>query len=435
MLTQVKTFQKQAEDWLLSPEAPSTNIFHVFVWRIARIAYALVRDIIEGSLTLRAMSLVYTTILSIVPLLALSFSLLKVFNFHDRFAPMLYQFFEPMGQKGLEIYHNVLQFVENMKVGVLGVLGLVMLLYTVMSLIQKVEEAFNSIWHAPGSRSLVRRFSNYLSAVFLGPILAVLAMSLTASTLSSSLVQEVMAIEPFGALFVSLQRFAPFAVIIFGFFLFYLFMPNAKVSPKSAFVGALVGGATWQLMSLAFGHFIVGSARYDAVYSGFAVGILLLIWLYINWLVLLLGSSIAFYHQHDNYITKYRGDEASPLLQDGLAIKIMQQVGRAYDQKEAPVLSADVERMHGVPGVMVRKVLHVLIENELLVPAGDKSEYLVPARSTDRILLGEILSAIHQDRHDLMSHLGLDSKAQALVSDLDTMISANFEDKKLRDLL
>ena len=128
MLTQVKTFQKQAEDWLLSPEAPSTNIFHVFVWRIARIAYALVRDIIEGSLTLRAMSLVYTTILSIVPLLALSFSLLKVFNFHDRFAPMLYQFFEPMGQKGLEIYHNVLQFVENMKVGVLGVLGLVMLL-------------------------------------------------------------------------------------------------------------------------------------------------------------------------------------------------------------------------------------------------------------------------------------------------------------------
>ena len=412
MLMALNTQKEKLESWLLSPISNNAPIYLRLLWQVCRIAYALLRDLAQGRITLRAMSLVYTTILSVVPLLALSFSLLKVFNFQDRVSPMLYQFFEPMGEKGLEIYNNVLQFVDNLKVGVLGVLGLAMLLYTVMSLIQKVEEAFNTIWHAPASRSIARRFSNYLSAVFLGPILAGLAVSLTAATLNLGLVKDLSEIEPFGSLILFASKSAPYAIIIFGFFLFYLLMPNAKVNTRSAFVGAVVGGVCWQMMSVAFAKFVVGSANYDAVYSGFAVGIVLLIWLYANWLILLLGSAISFYHQNGHYVTRLQSDEAAPELREAIALKVMQEVGERYDRDMDAITLLEVERLPAVPGVMTRKVITDLLDADLITLAGEKSEQLVPSRSTDKISIGEIYQAVRRDRHALIENMNLSKEIE-----------------------
>lgn len=435
MLEAIKTQSQSFLDWLLSPTPPDTLWAKRLAWRTLRILYALIRDLAQGVLTLRAMGLVYTTILSIVPLLALTFSLLKTFNFHDRFTPMLYQFFEPMGEKGLEIHDAVLQFVSNLKVGVLGVLGLIMLLYTVVSLIQKIEEAFNAIWHAPGPRSLPRRVSNYLTAVFLGPLLAVMAMSLTAATMNLDVVQGLRTIEPFGTLFLFVSKAAPFAIVIIGFFLFYLLMPNARVKASSAWVGAAVAGVSWQMMSIAFAHFIVGSAKYDAVYSGFAVGILLMIWVYLNWLVLLLGSSIAFYFQHGNYVHWDKREDASPELLEKIAVKAMAEVASASEKGGPAMNQADVEQMPGVPGLVIRKVLDRLLESGLLVVAGDKAEQLVPGRSTDKILLSEILRCIREDRQDLHQHLDLPEGLGEQLHSIRGEFYARLEQITLRDII
>lgn len=434
MLMAVKTHKEKLESWLLAPEQ-NTQVWPLRVlWRVLRIAYAIARDIMAGAVTLRAMSLVYTTILSVVPLLALSVTMLKAFNFQDRVGPMLYDFFEPMGEKGLEIHSNVMQFVDNMKVGVLGAVGLAMLLFTVMSLIQKIEEAFNTIWHAPTSRSMAQRFSNYLSAVFLGPIIAALAVSLTAATMSLSLVQDLAAIEPFGSLIYALSKAAPFAVTVFGFFLFYLLMPNAKVHIKSAMVGALVSGVSWQMMSVAFAKFVVGSTQYDAVYSGFAVGIVLLIWLYANWLILLLGSSIAFYHQNGHYVTRFRDEDMAPELREAIALKVMYEVADRYDNSDSAISSEDVERVAGVPGTMIRKVVSELIQAGLLCLAGDKSEHLVPARSTDMITLEQVYQAVRHDHRDLLERVPLSEQVQGHRQAVNESLQAQLSNVTIREL-
>src|SRR5690554_3525323 len=181
------------------------------------------------------MSLVYTTLLSIVPLLALSFSVLKALGVHQRMEPFLFQFFQPMGPEGVEMAERILGFVDNMKVGVLGSVGLGLLVYTVVSLVQKIERSFNMIWRVPEMRSMAQRFSNYLSVIMVGPLLMVSAIGISATIFSSEMVQQVMAIEPFGSLIVAVSRFTPFFLVVAAFTFVYIFIPNTRVKFRYAF--------------------------------------------------------------------------------------------------------------------------------------------------------------------------------------------------------
>ncbi|RKZ76850.1 MAG: hypothetical protein DRQ57_02255 [Gammaproteobacteria bacterium] len=115
--------------------------------RTLRTIHAVLRDLTHGQLSLQAMSLVYTTLLSLVPLLAVSFSMLKGLGVHNQIEPLMLNFLAPLGEKGVEITARVIGFVENVNVGVLGSLGIVFLLYTVISLIYKIETVFNFTWH------------------------------------------------------------------------------------------------------------------------------------------------------------------------------------------------------------------------------------------------------------------------------------------------
>src|SRR5690554_298710 len=187
-----------AENWILANPNPPRKWPWTWLHKTGRSLYALIRDVLSGQLTLHAMSLVYTTLLSIVPLLALSFSVLKALGVHQRMEPFLFQFFQPMGPQGVEVAERILEFVDNMKVGVLGSVGLALLVYIVISLVQKIERSFNMIWRVPEMRSMAQRFSNYLSVIMVGPLLMVSAIGVTAAIFSSEIAQTLIAIEPFG---------------------------------------------------------------------------------------------------------------------------------------------------------------------------------------------------------------------------------------------
>jgi membrane protein len=265
---------------------------HARRWVIVtvRLLVVLTRQLVRGQLNLRAMSLVYTTLLSIVPLLAVSFSVLKGFGVHNQIEPLLLNFLQPLGPRGKELSDNIIGFVENVRVGVLGSLGLVFLLYTVVSLIQKVESSFNYVWHVERLRGLAQRFSSYMSVILIGPVLVFTALGVTATAMNNTLVQQLMSVQPFGDLIVSFSRLVPYLLVIAAFIFFYLFIPNTRVKLLPAFVGGVFAGVLWQSSGWAFAAFIASSSNYAAIYSGFAIVILLLIWLYLNWLILLLGA-------------------------------------------------------------------------------------------------------------------------------------------------
>lgn len=433
MIQKISDYKVHFEDWLHRQPDNSFSLPLKALHRLLRVLFAVIRDLIRGDISLHAMSLVYTTILSIVPMLALSFSVLKAFNVQDRFTPMLYGFFEPMGEKGLEIHNSVLSFVENIKVGVLGMLGFLLLFYTVISLVQKIERAFNIIWYAPTLRSVGQRFTNYLSVVLVGPVVVVGAIGVTASTLNSGVVQSLAAIEPFGTIIIWFTKLMPFLMIIAAFTFFYVLMPNTKVNLRSALVGGVVSGVSWQATSLLFASFVVGSAKYDAIYSGFAVGIILLIWLYVNWLILLLGSSIAFYHQNDNHITRSPSVDLSPELNEGLALDIMVKVAEEYESQNAPVLLKEIEGSYSVPAVLTRRVVERLLEEGLLLIAGDKSDRLAPGHSTDLITVSDILKSIRKDAYSLLDLDDLDPRVNELVAGVTEIHTQNTT--TLRDLI
>ena len=212
-----------------------------FVW-LGRLIYALARDLTQGYLTLQAMSLVYTTLLSLVPLLAVSFSVLKGFGVHNQIEPVLLSALAPLGERGTEITRQIIGFVDNMQVGVLGSVGLALLIYTVIVLIQKIEEAFNYTWRVHRPRSFTQRFSRYLSVLLVGPVLFFSALGLTASVRSTAFVQMVMAIEPMGSLLEWAGRLVPFLMISLAFAFVYVFVPNTRVRLRSALIGALAAG-------------------------------------------------------------------------------------------------------------------------------------------------------------------------------------------------
>jgi membrane protein len=269
------------------------------------------------------MSLVYTTLLSLVPLLAVSFSVLKGFGVHNQLEPMLLNALEPLGEKAVEVTQSIIGFVDNMQVRVLGSLGLAMLLYTVLTLIKKIEQVFNYTWRAEEGRPFAQRFSQYLSVLLIGPVLFFSAVGLSASVRSSAFVDTVLSIEPFGTLIDALSRLVPFLLLAFAFAFIYVFVPNTRVRFRSAMIGALAAAFLWQTVGWMFARFMVSSTQYTAVYSSLAILILFMIWVYIAWLILLIGASIAFYHQHPEYLTiRSRELRLSNRLRERLALLV-----------------------------------------------------------------------------------------------------------------
>lgn len=411
--------------------------WHSAVLISARILYRVIEDFLQGQLTLRAMSLVYTTLLSMVPFLALSFSLLKAFGVHNQIEPLLLSFLSPFGDKGAAMAAQVVQFVGNVGVGVLGSVGLVLLIYTVVSLLQKVEEAFNFIWHVSSLRNLTQRLSGYLSVVMVGPMLVVTALGITASVMSSTLVSELVAIEPFGTFIYTFSKLLPYLLVIAAFTVTYLVIPNTTVHWRSALIGGIVSGVLWETVGWGFASFIVGSAKYTAVYSGFAIVILFLLWLYLNWLVLLLGASIAFYHQNPAYQTRSGARvELGFHRQVSMALEIMRLLGESYLQGERRWSLESLADHFVLPVETVNTVLSKLQSHGLVVQTCDEPSFLVPGRDLQTIFVKQILDIVGGDFAPVPAvSPDMDQAVLGIMRQLDNLVSDNFAQLSIRDIL
>lgn len=358
----------------------------------ARFVYALSRDLAEGQLTLRAMSLVYTTLLSLVPLLAFSFSLLKGFGVHRQVEPLLYEFLQPLGEKGAELTGQIIGFVDNVRGDVLGSIGLALLIFTVISMIQKVEDTFNFIWQVQKSRSLARRFSDYLSVILVGPVLMVTAMGLLATISSSTIMLALAEVEPFGSLLAFLSGLAPFGLVVVVFTFVYAFVPNTRVRIGAALVGALLAGAVWTIGGSVFAAVIVGSTRYAAIYSSFAISIIALIWLYLSWLVLLIGAQVAFYVQNPRRLRLGRNQLKLSIGQtERLALGIMQQVAGGFRRGERPGF-VELARLLDCPARSLQDITGRLEECGLLAQTDEGA--FVPGRDPGTVPLTDVLAAV-----------------------------------------
>jgi len=362
--------------------------------RTVRIAYAVIRELAEGQLTLRAMSLVYTTLLSLVPLLAVSVSLLKGFGVHyQKIEPLLANLLAPMGEKGAEVTARVIEFVENISAGILGAAGLAVLLFTVVSLILKIEGAFNYTWRVPDNRPLAQRFSSYLSVILIGPVMVVAALSITATVTNAASFAWLVETLWLGPVVESLARLLPYLLIIGAFTFIYVFVPNTRVRVGSALVGAMVAGVLWESSGWAFTSF-VSSTNYTAIYSAFATLFLFMIWLFLCWLILLTGASIAFYHQNPAYLVRGGRQPTLSLEQrERLTLAMLYFVARRFRRDDGlPWTHAELATALTLPQDLVASLLQPLIEQRILVRV-ERGGYL-PALALEKISITSVLTTV-----------------------------------------
>ncbi len=407
--------------------------------RLLRIFQAIIRDLKGGLLTLRAMSLVYTTLLSLVPLLAVSFSVLKGFGVHNQIEPLLLNMLSPLGSQGAEITTYIIGFVDNIKVGVLGLLGLALLLYTVVSLIQKIEKAFNFTWRISTYRNLAQRFSDYLSVIMVGPVLIFTAMGITAAISNSDILNSLTAIAPLGYLITVIGKLIPYALVIAAFTFIYILVPNTRVHFKSALVGGIISGILWETTGWLFASFVATSSNYTAVYSGFAILMIFMIWLYLSWLILLTGASIAFYHQHPQWVAnRQQVLQMSCRLREKTALVAMYKIAKSFHENTA---AWDHERLAmeiDIASEALAMVINALLNAGLVTMGGKDGMCYIPAHSLEHIAVKTVLDTVRtaeETPYLSPETINSDTAIEKLISDLDDAALQTLNQMTLRDLI
>jgi len=409
----------------------------VFVFRVLHL---LVKELMGGQLNLRAMSLVYTTLLSIVPLLAVSFSVLKGFGVHNRIEPLLYNLLEPLGPNGVEITDRIIGFVENVKVGVLGSIGIVLLIYTVIALLQKIESAFNFVWQVDHLRSLSQRVSNYLSVTLVGPLLIFSAIGFTTSVLDTETAQHLASIEPFGTLMLYGSKLVPYVLVCLAFTLIYIFIPNTRVQFTAALVGGVIAGVIWKITGWGFAAFIASSSKYAAIYSSFAIVILLLIWLYLSWLILLVGSQIAYFVQHPKYMTLHREPIVlSNRMRERLALQVMFLIGYNYYHDKEPWTLDHLVGYLDLPGEPVHRAVRVLVDAGYLIEIDNEDmQVYLPLHDIENIRLIDVLTDVrssHESRVLGLQQLTAVKAVDQLMLELNVAQQTALGEKTLRSMV
>ena len=417
-------------------ETSTAKLRNLFVF--LRLLYKIGQEFLNGEITRRASSLVFTTLLTLVPVLAVAFSVLKAFGVHNMLGPFLSKFLEPLGEKGGRLAFVIIRYVNRVNVGLLGTIGIASLIYTVTNTIQQVESAFNYLWQIKEKRSLLERFRDYMSVLMVGPILIFSALGITTSIMSNAIVQKITSVEPFGTALFILGKILPYFLISASFTLMYYLLPYTKVKWKSAFVGGVSAGILWEAGSWAFARFIVTSVKYSAIYSGFAIILLFMIWLYYNWLILLTGSKISFYHQFPALL-RIRDDRIlhSEWYMQRIAIILMYLIGYNYFHgKPRWTLPAIMERLQ-IPKATVQDILEGL-EKKGLILSVDTDNTFVPARDIDNIKLSEIVNSVRGDFQGAYSPLkdfAALPRIEKIIGDMENSINDILSKETLKGLI
>lgn len=347
------------------------------------------RDFRDDRCLLQASSLSFTSILSLVPFLALAFAVLKGFGVQNRLEPFL---LEQLTAGSEEAVSRIISYINNTNMTSLGAVGLLSLLITVISLFASIEEAFNGIWGVSETRSLYRKFSDYLSVALLAPLLMLCAISITTTMQSQAIVRWLLETAYVGDLVLFGFRVLPYLSIWLALTCFYLFIPNTKVSYRSAVIGGVLAGTLWQIAQWGYIHFQVGIARYNAIYGTLALLPLVMVWIYTSWLIILYGGEVVCTHQTLRGCRRGVHLAAHHALLQYLALCLFRRIGRAFVAGEPPRTVESLAAELDVPERTVRSILDFFATRGLLAGGGGDRAAFLPARDIAQIPVDDVLA-------------------------------------------
>ncbi len=365
--------------------------------RQAKVLIFVLRQFYSDKLLIRASSLTYSSLLAIVPFLAVVFSILKAIGLHMDLAPALYNFLSPLGERGNIISDKILEFVANAQTSTLGLVGTTILLLTVFGILNKIEGSYNDIWHVSRGRTWPRRLAGYTLLTVIGPLSLFLILALTATVTSLDLVRELLSIEHLARLLTLLLKLMPYALSCLLFSIVIWFVPNIRVSVRAALIGGTFSGILWQLSNWGFARFIAGATRAstrDILFAGFAALPLFLLWLYASWSILLLGAELGYVVQHLGImewreLEKRYGESLRRFVAVRAVLGITRNMLAGHEPPDLKSLAAEMK----TPVPVLSGALEPLVEAGILIPRSDREPGFNLAQDPHQITLARLLLA------------------------------------------
>ena len=405
-----------------------------------RVVWDATTDVLRGDLQVRAASLVYSTLLALVPLIAVSFSVLKGFGVQGQMESLIGDLFESVGDDKDAIVRQITAFVDKVDVVALGGVGLAFLFYTVFSLVRKIEASVNHCWRVLSMRSFTEGFPRYISIILIGPVLLFAATTFSATIRSEAMFQEISRFPGIADLIDWGGQLLPYGMMVLVFSGIFYFLPNTNVRIRPALAGGLVTAFLWFLVSQLFATLVAGSGTTLAIYATFATMIIFMLWLFVAWLVLLYGASIAFYAQNPAYTRISMNQDQSQIsgqARERVALIVMKDIVRTFARgEEAPTINRMADRLD-IPIQSVDWVVDILLKARLLTATQARLPGFVPARASETIKVKDVLSAVRRHGHDARGdrlHRYHDSAVDAVMRQLDEAQGSALDGMTLRDL-
>ena len=383
---------------------------------------------------LRGSALAFTTILSLVPLLALAFAILKGFGVQNQVEPLV---LEQLSGGSQEVAGRIIRYINNTNMRSLGVFGLLTLLVTAITLLDNVEDAFNSIWGVKATRSFRHKFSDYLTVLISGPILIFTAVSVTTFLESQAAFKWLVQTSYLGDLLLYLLQLLPYVVVWIALTFLYLFIPNTAVRLRSALAGAVVAGTCWQIAQWWYIHFQVGVAKYNAIYGTLAVLPIFMVWIYVSWLIVLMGVEIVYAHQNIRSLRReMRAGDLSHRAREILSLAILVDIVTAFVEGSAGWTAVRLEDDLDISERILLELVDQLVEAGLLVATVGPPTVYRPAREPDMITVGEVLTVLKQsgDGWQPLRLTGVETRIISLLADMDAAALERLRGMSLRSL-
>ena len=356
-----------------------------------------VRSFLDRDLQMRSCALTYSTVLAIVPALAMLFAIARGFGFQNLLQSELFKYFAAQRQALETALGYVENYLAHASQGVFIGIGLVFLLWTLVSLMSNVEDTFNHVWGVTTKRTLQRKFTDYTALFLLIPVLMVCSAGI--SIFLSDTVQHVFGDNQLKPIVHRLLALMPIVISWLIFTAAYFLIPNTKVKFKGALIAGILCGTLFHVVQWLFVTGQVYVSKYNAIYGSFAFLPLVLVWMQLSWLITLAGVVLTYAWQNiDSFAYRDKAKDVSQSYANQMAIAVLTLATHRFKKRQPALTREELISEYGIPGALADKLLCRLQRAGLLiVVATDKDnekEAYQPAYDPDDLTVNTAFNAL-----------------------------------------
>jgi len=397
----IKTIKHFVKDRIWEIDIDKLPAYKAYPILVLRIIFLAIFNFYKRKTIDHASVLTYYTILNIVPVIAVVFSIAKGFGI-EKFVEKQIIKIALNAKWQIEITQQILKFSRNLleqaKGGIIAGIGIILLLWTVIAILGKIEFAFNEIWGIKKERTLSRKFTDYMAIFIIAPILFMISNSIT--ILISTKLESVMTFLGFKGITMNFISILLEILSYISFWLLltamYMTMPNSRIPFIPAITGAILSGTVLQIIQYFYINFQIGVTRYGAIYGSLAALPLFFIWIKLSWIIVLFGVEIAYATENRNVFGwKPHSLDVSIYTKKILLLSIFKLICKQFYTLKKPLTIKEISSIIKVPIFVTKEILQALINAKLVVEVSEvsKDSFFQPAMPPEELTIEDVLHA------------------------------------------